>query len=391
MRFLVRAIGPEGYTMLQLEAASAELVRSELTARGYTVLSLRRRGWLPRRGSRFPLMLFNQELVTLLGAGLGLIESLQALREKHHAATSRAVLDGVLRALHDGRTFASALAEAGSVFPRLYVETVRAAERTGSLVEAIERFVAYQAQVEKVRRKLLSASIYPLLLVIVGSGVALFMLGYVVPRFAAIYGDLGRDLPLLSALLLAFGRFVGAHYVWIAAGAAIAGGATYGLLMKPQVQAALRRGMESVPRLGEQLQGFQLARLYRAIGMLLQGGIAFPRAADMVGGLLSEAMARRLGGAVSDVRDGRSISDAMQRHGLVTPVALRMLAVGERSGNMGEMMEKAAAFFDEEFERWVDWFVRLFEPLLMMFIGLVIGVIVLLMYMPIFDLAGSLQ
>ena len=108
-------------------------------------------------------------------------------------------------------------------------------------------------------------------------------------------------------------------------------------------------------------------------------------------GVLAGVLADNLGRALAEVRQGRSISDALHAHGFTTPIALRMLAVGERSGNMGEMMEKTAAFFDEELERWVEWFVRLFEPLLMILIGLVIGVIVLLMYMPIFDLAGSIQ
>ena len=391
MRFDVRALSRDGVVQLQLDAASRDDATAQAAAQGYSVLSVRRRGgWRPRR-TRFPLMLFNQELAALLNAGLGLVESLQALRERHQADQAREALGRVLDALYQGRTFAAALAQSPGAFPRLYVETIRAAERTGGIADALERFVAYQAQVERVRAKLVSASIYPALLIVVGASVALFMLVYVVPRFASIYSDVGRDLPLLSALLLRCGRFIGDNG-WLLAAAGLAGAAAaYAAGANTRMREAWVRAAWSIPALGERMRTYQLARLYRATGMLLRGGIAFPRAIDMVAGLLAGVLAANLGRALADVREGRSISDSFERHGLTTPIALRMLAVGERSGNMGEMMEKAAAFFEQELERWVEWFVRLFEPLLMICIGLVIGLIVLLMYMPIFDLAGSLQ
>ena len=175
------------------------------------------------------------------------------------------------------------------------------------------------------------------------------------------------------------------------AAAIAAAAAAYAGAANTRTREALVHALWSVPALGSRMRTYQLARLYRATGMLLRGGIAFPRAIEMVMGLLAGVLAANLSRALAEVREGRSISDSLERHGLTTPIALRMLAVGERSGNMGEMMEKAAAFFEQELERWVDWFVRLFEPLLMILIGLVIGVIVLLMYMPIFDLAGNLQ
>lgn len=391
MRFDVRALGRDGVVIVSLEAASRRDAQAQASAQGYSVLSVHRRGPLIAPRARFPLMLFNQELLALLRAGMGLVEALQALREKHQGEHARDVLGRVLDELYQGRPFSAALAQVSAVFPRLYVETMRAAERTGDIADALSRFVAYQAQVERVRAKLLSASIYPLLLVVVGSAVALFMLVYVVPRFAAIYTDVGRELPLLSLLLLRFGRFVGENGWLLVALTACALVAAYALAVNARSREALLRALWSLPALGERMRTYQLARFYRATGMLLRGGIAFPRAIEMVAGLLAGALAENLGRALAEVRQGRSISDALHAHGLTTPIALRMLAVGERSGNMGEMMEKTAAFFDEELERWVEWFVRLFEPLLMILIGLVIGVIVLLMYMPIFDLAGSIQ
>src|SRR5262249_28048007 len=291
----------------------------------------------------------------------------------------------------EGKTFSSALADAPSVFPRLYVESVRAAERTGGVSDALARFIAYQTQIDRVKSRVVSASIYPALLIVLGAVVAMFLLGYVVPRFSAIYSDVGRELPFLSTLLLRLGRVV-AENGWAIAGAGVVlAVALVVLLQDRRVRARLARAVWKIPAIGERLRAHQLARFYRAMGMLLHGGIAFPRAAEMAGGLLQEAIRLNLDRAIAQVREGRSISDALQRHGLTTPVALRMLGVGERGGNMGEMMERIASFYEEELARWVDWFIRLFEPLLMIIIGLVIGTIVLLMYMPIFELAGSLQ
>ena len=136
---------------------------------------------------------------------------------------------------------------------------------------------------------------------------------------------------------------------------------------------------------------YQLARFYRTLAMLLKGGIPVVTALDMVSGLLQPALRGQLKLASNSIREGRTISQAMEAYELTTPVALRMLRVGERTGNMGEMMERIATFYDEEMARWVEWFTKMFEPLLMALIGAVIGLIVILMYMPIFDLAGSVQ
>ena len=146
-----------------------------------------------------------------------------------------------------------------------------------------------------------------------------------------------------------------------------------------------------LPAAGERMRVYQLARFYRTLGMLLRGGMPIGAALKMVSDLLRTQLKLQLHGAAEKINEGRSISYAMQLHQLTTPVSLRMLEVGERTGEMGEMMERIASFYDEEMARWVDWFTRLFEPLLMAAIGLVIGLVVVLMYLPIFELAGSLQ
>jgi general secretion pathway protein F len=162
-------------------------------------------------------------------------------------------------------------------------------------------------------------------------------------------------------------------------------------LRSPALRARIGDTLWRVPGLGERMKLYQLARFYRTIGMLLRGGMPLVSALDMGAELLHPALRGRLVDARRTISEGKPVSASLDAHGLTTPVALRMLAVGEQSGNMGDMMDRIAAFHDEEIARWVDWFTRLFEPILMAVIGLVIGGIVILMYMPIFELAGSLQ
>jgi general secretion pathway protein F len=149
--------------------------------------------------------------------------------------------------------------------------------------------------------------------------------------------------------------------------------------------------MWRIPTLGDRLRVFQLARFYRTLGMLLKGGTSIIVAMESVAGLLDAALQQKMKQASSAIKEGQTISLAMEQAGLTTPIALRMLRVGERGGKIGEMMERIASFYDDELARWIDWFTKLFEPILMLLIGLVIGVVVLLLYMPIFELAGNIQ
>ena len=225
----------------------------------------------------------------------------------------------------------------------------------------------------------------------VGGLVILFLMGFVVPKFSKIYEDTGGNLPFLSQVLLAWGVFLESHgkelLVALALGAM---GLAYGL-SSPALRKWLMQLLWRIPALGQRLRIFQLARFYRTLGMLLKGGTPIIAALSSVTGLLDAALQLKMKQASAAIQEGQSISMAMDQAGLTTPVALRMLRVGERSGKIGDMMERIAAFYDEELSRWIDWFTRLFEPLLMLFIGLVIGVVVLLLYMPIFELAGNIQ
>lgn len=394
MRYRVKALRPgAGVSALTVEALDEAEVVTRLRREGAQVLSIaaERGGWLASRRTRFPLLLFSQELIALLDAGLNLTEALETLAEKESRAESRQLIERLLATMREGRPFSAALAAQGEAFPPLYAATVRAAESTGDLSPALARYVGYQNQIDAVKKKVLSASIYPLLLIGVGTLVIGFLLGYVVPRFATVYADAGRDLPWMSRMLLAWGEAVEAHGGWIAAGGAAAVVGLSLALAQPATRAALTRLAWRIPAIGAHLRTFELARFYRSLGMLLSGGIPVVQALGMVSGLLSARLRGGATTALESLRRGETLSAAFARGQLTTPVAARLLRVGEKSGRMGEMMDRIAIFHDEEMARWVDWFTRLFEPLLMVFIGLTIGLIVVLLYMPIFELAGTIQ
>jgi general secretion pathway protein F len=391
MRYRVRAVGGDGAIVeTELEAASEAEARTLAVARGLAVLSLRSIG-IARGRSRFPLLLFNQELLALLSAGIPLAEAVAALAEKETRPAVRSVLAGMLAALREGRTLSSALENAPDAFPDLYVAMMRAAERTSDLDQALARFIAYQQQVDTLRGKLVSAAIYPALLVGVGGLVVLFLLGYVVPKFSHIYEDVHGELPWLSRLLMEWGQFVEAHALGMGVALLLALALAVAVVRTPGVWSALGRQLWHAPFLGERLRVFQLARFYRTLGMLLSGGIPVVTALGMVAGLLSPVLRVSLAAAIDRIREGRGFAPTLAERGLTTPVALRMLEVGERAGNLGEMLTRAAEFHEEDTARQVEWLTRLFGPLLMLFIGCAIGGIVVLMYLPIFQLAESIQ
>ena len=393
MEFQAKAMNLDNaVSVLAITAADESDARRQLDERGLRVITLAPRNSLrSRKPARIPLVNFTQELVALLDAGLSITEALDTLSEKESDFAVKRSLEQVRNRLFEGQTLSSALSELPGSFPALYVATVRASERSGAIREALNRYVSYQQQVDLLRKSLVNASIYPAVLAVAGALVTIFLLSYVVPRFSGIYEELGSDLPFASRLLMNWGRLLqthGALLLGIAVFAAVGG--AY-LLSLSATKAAIGRQVGRIPAFGQQLHVYQLARLYRTVGMLIRGGMPAVSAFDMSGGLLSTALRPSLAVATKAVREGQSIANSMQQHGLTTPVAARMLRVGERGGNMGEMMERIAAFYDDQLSRWIQFMTRLIEPVLMAVIGLIIGAIVVLMYFPIFELAGSIK
>ena len=394
MQFQIHAVDARQQVVaLSLEAVSESAATEAARVKGLTVFSVKAsRRLLPGKAQkRFPTLLFSIELSSLLEAGLNLVEALQTLSEKESHGERHDVLAGLVSAIRRGEPFSQAVAALPQHFPPLYVATIRASERTGNVREALGRYIAYQEELERVKKKIVSATIYPAVLAVVGVLVVGFLMFYVVPRFAVVYEDMSGELPFFSQLLLAFGRFVGEN-AWLFGFSFVASlaVATWGV-SRPAFRAWANARLWQMPGVGERLKIYQLARFYRTAGMLLKAGIPALRALQMVAELLSAHLRPQLERARKAVEQGQSMSAALGAAGLATPVAARMMAVGERSGDMGGMFAQIARFHDDEVARFIEWFTRAFEPILMTLLGISVGVVVVLMYMPIFELAGNIN
>lgn len=398
MQFEARAMdGQQELLTLSLDALHEADARAQLAAQQLTLLSLKQvSGWTNWRRSRstrqpFDLMLFAQELHSLIAAGLSVVEALEALNERATNQNYRAILARLITHLREGQRLSGALAQQQLTFPPLFVGVVQAAEGTSDLPRALERYISYESRLLGLRHKITSAAIYPSILLGVGGAVALFLLGYVVPRFAGVYRGSGRPLPWASQLLLDWGQLATDH----AAGFGITllgilmGG--FGLFRHIIKTGGWWKLLSWLPGAQPRLQALELSRLYLTLGMLLEGGIPIARAMQLAEAVVSPNRASALQSAQQAVSQGASLSSAFEQHGLSTPISVRLLRVGEQTGQLGPMLSRTAVFYDNETSRWIERFTKMFEPILMAIIGLVIGLIVILLYMPIFDLAGSLQ
>ena len=400
MQYEVRALSPDHFiTQFTVDAFDEADARRQVEARGLFAASLipaRHAGlssMLPAksRSGRLPLVLFSQELLALLEAGLSIVESLEALLEKESNDSTRQILTRLLSGLREGKRFSAVLAEQTDLFPPLYIGIVKAAEGTSDLPRSLTRFIDYQQRIDSVRSKIISAAIYPMILLLVGGGVTLFLIGYVVPRFAEVYQGAGRNLPWLSQVMLEWGQFMTHHTKLLLIGLGVSLFVLVVSLRKFFAHGGLMRLLARLPGIGERARVYELSRLYLTLGMLLEGGIPIVAAMTTVHGMVSVSIKACLLAARESIESGTQLSTAFEANQLTTPISLRMLRVGERSGEMGKMLTQSAAFYDGEISRWIDRFTRTFEPVLMAAIGIVVGGIVVLLYMPIFDLAGNMS
>lgn len=389
-----RVLGVEGSATQTriVDAADAGAARRLAALSGLAVLEVTpapgERG--ARRAGAFNVDLFCQELLALLTAGVSVGEALETLVAKE-AGARRDIVEALLLAVREGRPLSAALAARPDLFPNLLTESLRAAERTSDYGPALTRFVRYRALSRAVRDKLMAASIYPLILLGVSSLVLLFLLGYVVPRFADVYKDMGDRLPGASRAMLWIGEFIG-QQPWLAIGALVAVVACgVAAIRSTRVRAAFMGLLHRVPRVREVLAAAEFARLYRTLALLIHGGIPMVTSLSIVRGMLSMRLAPKLDACRRLVSEGRSFSSSMAEQGLSTVVADRFFRVGEGSGKLAEMVDRAADFHEEEVSRGADWLGRVVGPVMMLVMGTLIGLVVVLMYMPIFELAEAIQ
>jgi len=378
-----------------VRAASESDARAQLGEFDGMVLTIKRvatvRGRSGRGKKGFSLGLLLQELSTLLEAGLALIEALEALSDKAGQGNKalQATLTGMLRSLYQGLPLSKAMEAQPSVFPALLVATVASAEGSGQLPMVLKRYQYYELRIENIRKKVVGALVYPMVVIGVGFGILLFMLFFVVPRFSVVFESM-RNLPATTEAMLWWARLVKSDGELLAAGI---GGVvlTAALAFRSQrMKTALMNLFWRLPKLRDVGSLFVLARFYRTVGLLIEGGTPALQAFELSERILPAAYARRLGLALQELRAGRTVAETLARHGLTTAVAERLLRVGEQSGDLGGMCERIAQFHDGTLDHAIEVFGKVFEPLLMLVVGGLVGAIVILLYMPIFEMAGSM-
>lgn len=341
------------------------------------------------RRSKFSLGLFVQELVALLEAGLVLVEAIEALAEKSASDDHRLVLQGLLSCLYRGQSLSQAMQQQ-QLFPALLIASVASSEHSGQLPMALRRFHQYETQIENLMKKVRSALTYPLIVLSVGGGILAFLLFFVIPRFAAVFSGMG-NLDGTARLIVWWAELLSEHGVQLAVAGTALVMAAVALLRSAAVRAALWKLFWSARRLNEQRTLFVLARFYRTLGLLIQGGMPVVAALELTGGLLPADRRADVAQALQQLREGQNVTTALVDANLTTPVAARLLRVGEKSGNLAGMCERIAQFHDEGLTRAIEMFSKIFEPVLMLVVGGLIGLIVFLLYMPIFELAGNVS
>ena len=405
MEYKCRLGTPGGKIIEGVYVAESEArLRREFEDKGLLVLAIRQAGRralagmhlpaLPRRrnvsGREF--LVFNQELATLLKAGMPLVQSLDILRRRVTNVVFKSVLDDVYERLRSGSALSEAFEAHGSMFPGVYTASLLAGEKSGNLEQVLRRYVSYVKVVSSVKRKTVSALVYPAILVLLSLAVVTIIVVKVVPEFGAFYNQFGHELPLSTRMIVGVSEFVTTYFLVIIAAVAGLGLAFYGWVRQPGQRARLDRLILRVPMLGPIAQKFSTSQGARTLATLLGGGIPLVNALEVTSRSLSNHyMAEQLTYAAQQVREGRSLAGSMQESGAFPDVAIKMVEVGESTGALQEMLNSLADFYDEEIDTNLGRFVTIIEPALLVIMGIVIAGLLLSLYLPLFNLSSALS
>ncbi|MFA7536146.1 MAG: type II secretion system F family protein [Desulfuromonadales bacterium] len=382
----------------EFEAASRELLRDSLEEQGFSVFRISRRpmqsllgvGVFQCRFSGRRFLSFNQEMLVLIRSGMPILKILDTLIERMEAGRMLEVLREIRQDIKGGGSLSEAFSKFPHLFSHLYIASIKAGERTGDLPVTLARFIAYQKRVEAIRAKVRSASFYPILLTLAVLAVLLFLLLYVIPTFTQIYADANVTLPVATRVLIWLsGSLTSLIPVLLPLLVAVfVLGRTFFLTEKGGL--LLDHSKLQIPFFGPLQIEYALTGFSRTFGTTLASGIPIIQAMQMSRGTLNNRILEgKILQAVRRVEEGSSLSDALEQAGFFPLIALRMIGVGESTGALSDMLGEVAEYYEAEVARRLDRLTTLIEPLLMVGMGLLIGGIVVAMYIPIFQLAGT--
>ena len=394
MHFRVRYFDPVTRTAHRatIEASSIAAAGAMLADRGQTVLDVKPAVGLFAVRSRIDLRLFCRELASLLKAGMTIVEALEALSARGGKHANVKAFQAVLRYLREGRSLSQAMEDCGLPFPPILVAAVRSSERSGRIAEALAEYLQYADLLRESRRRAINAAIYPLLVVGLGLVVTLFLLGFVVPRFARIYDDFHGDISVITRTIMTLAQFVSHHGIESALTILGLACAAVALALRPSARRLALATLLRVRWFAGLVEHMQLARIHRTIAMLLRGGFPVTEAVALAHGLAFEkGLSERLLRAKQQISEGGSIGASFSAQRLVDEVGTRLIAVGERNGQLDTTLDVIAQELQLSVDTRIERLMRLLEPLLIFGVALMIGAIVVMMYLPIFDLAGGIN
>ncbi|MGE3706811.1 MAG: type II secretion system F family protein, partial [Vicinamibacterales bacterium] len=369
--------------------------------KGLFVLSLHAKGTvaglsLGRRGGRkIPsreFLVFNQELATLLKAGMPLVQSLDLLKRRVDSPVFKAVLEDVHERVRSGTALSDAFGSHGDLLPSVYTASLLAGERSGSLDAVLRRFVEYSKIIAQVKSKTLSALVYPAILISLAVVLVGIIVLRVVPAFSDFYATFGAELPLVTRIIVAVSDTLRAQFVLFLVAAAAGVGAFVTWLRQPGQKARFDRLVLRLPLVGDIATKFATSQMARTLATLLGGGLPLVNALEIATRSIgNQFIARELEVVSARVREGASFAASLEGRGVFPEVSVRMAEVGESTGALQEMLNTVADFFDEEIETNMERFVTLVEPALLVIMGIVIAGLLLALYMPLFQLSSVLQ
>jgi type IV pilus assembly protein PilC len=391
--FIVRLADERGRIQEQTHAAAtAEELRARFTQAGYLVYSVKQRSTLGRAAKKKikldMFLIFNQQFLTLIRAGLPILSSLDLLAKRQKDASFRAQLEDVGNRVKTGESISSAF-EAQGTMPLVYTTTLLAGERSGNLEEVLQRYLDFQRVALTFRKKLRASLIYPAFLVVMVIGLFTFLITFVVPRFASLYAQLGTKLPTLTLWLLALGQNAQSYGLYIAPLLVLIGYLIVRWSKSESGADLIDRVRVKTPVLGTVWLKYQVGLFSRTLATLLTGGLPLvPSLETAARSIESRSIARAVRVSVETVREGKGLAVSLDRTGVFPELSIEMIEVGESTGALPQMLNSVAEFFEEDVQTSLAAIMSLIEPVILIVMGVVVVIVLIALYLPIFSLNG---
>ncbi len=399
--FLVKIADEQGHLVQQVERGVSESeVRDRFVQQGFLVYWVKPRSMLSqgqiqlpgqRRIKQSTFLIFNQQFLTLIKAGLPILASLDLLIKRQKDSHLRALLENVRDRVKSGEMLSDAFTAQG-VFPKIYTTNLMAGEKSGNIEEVLGRYIAFQRMSLTVKKKLIVSLVYPSLLVVVVFFMLIFLISYVVPQFAKLFQDFNAQLPPATVFMLSLGAFAQQYGVYVAIAAPILLFAFWRWKNTDRGAALVDRAIMRLPMLGQIWLKYQVSSFSRMLATLLAGGLSLVPSLETAGASLSSRnMVTGISEAAVRVREGQTLAHSLEEQKIFPDLSVEMIEVGESTGALPAMLNSVAEFYEEDVQTALGAAMALIEPLILIFMAIIVGGILISLYMPIFTLGSGNQ